>query len=105
MDKDTRTELEELRAQVAELSKARAEQRTAEQAQQAVPTPAESEAQTESIGDVLKSAADIDIDDSEALSGHLDQLMEQLEHEIRDLPTITTLAVFSLGVLFGRLLR
>ncbi len=103
MDKDTRTELEELRAQVAELSKARAEQRAAEQAQKAASAPAEPVA--ESVGDVLKAAADVDIDDAEALSGHLDQLMAQLEHEIRDLPTITTLAVFSLGVLFGRLLR
>ena len=32
-------------------------------------------------------------------------LLAQLEHEIRDMPTVTTLAVFSLGVLFGRLLR
>lgn len=35
----------------------------------------------------------------------MDKLLAQLEDEIRDMPTITTLAVFSLGVLFGRLLR
>jgi hypothetical protein len=35
----------------------------------------------------------------------MDNLLEQLEREIKDMPAVTTLAVFSLGVLFGRLLR
>jgi hypothetical protein len=50
-------------------------------------------------------AAAIDVNDPDAVQGHMDKLLAQLEHEIRDMPAITTLAVFSLGVLFGRLLR
>ena len=105
MDKDTRAELEQLRAQVAELSKVRAEQQAAEQEPQVAAAPVSPAPAREAVGDALKAAAAIDIEDQEALSSQLDQLLEQLEHEIRDLPTITTLAVFSLGVLFGRLLR
>ena len=50
-------------------------------------------------------AATVDLEDSAAVQGQMDKLLAQLEHEIRDMPTVTTLAVFSLGVLFGRLLR
>ena len=53
----------------------------------------------------MTEATAIDIDDPEALQSHMDKLLAQLENEIRDMPTITTLGVFSLGVLFGRLLR
>ena len=35
----------------------------------------------------------------------LDELLELLEAEIKDLPTITCLIVFSLGILMGRFLR
>ena len=35
----------------------------------------------------------------------LEELGELLQQELRDIPTITCLAVFSLGILMGRLLR
>ena len=102
-DKETQKELESLRAEVAALSKARAEERKQPPKQEPEPSPAASTAQVTAAAVV--DAAGIDIDDPEAVQGHMDKLLAQLEHEIRDMPTITTLGVFSLGVLFGRLLR
>lgn len=102
-DKETQKELESLRAEVAALSKARAEERKPTQKQEPEPAPAASTAQTTAAAVV--DAAGIDIDDPDAVQGQVEKLLAQLEHEIRDMPTITTLGVFSLGVLFGRLLR
>ena len=90
-----------LRAEVAALSKARAEQRASERKTDAEPA---TEAAPSAAAAVVEAAA-IDLDDQDAVQSQMDKLLAQLEHEIRDLPTITTLAVFSLGVLFGRLLR
>jgi len=92
-------ELESLRSEVAELSKARAGERkkVAEPEAAEVEMPAEASTVTE--------AAAIDINDPDAVQTQLDKLLAQLEQEIGELPAITTLAVFSLGVLFGRLLR
>lgn len=43
---------------------------------------------------------------SESVIKHqFEELIEMLEHEIRDLPTITCIAVFSLGIILGRYLR
>lgn len=98
-DKEMQKELDSLRSQVAALSSARKSERRQETIKKvsSEPEPELAEAVTES--------AAIDINDPEALQSHMDKLLAQLEDEIRDMPTITTLAVFSLGVLFGRLLR
>ena len=102
-DRNTQSELEALRAEVAALSKARAEQRKAEATEAAAePEPA---AATPGMSAAILEAAALDTGDAEAVQSQMDKLLSQLEHEIRDLPTITTMAVFSLGVLFGRLLR
>ena len=100
-DKDMQAELEALRAEVAALSEARAK------AGKAKAAPAASEPASEAGGgaSAFQGAATVDLEDPDALKGQLDQLLGQLEHEIRDMPTITTLAVFALGVLFGRLLK
>ena len=101
-DKDTQRELESLRSEVAALSKARAkERRQAPQPDEATPAPETPPAAAAAVAE----AAAIDIDDPAAVQTQMDKLLAQLEHEIRDMPTITTLGVFSLGVLFGRLLR
>ena len=86
---DTARELERLRADVAALSEARHE----DAAKAAEPEPvAVDEAATEaSITDEQRS--------------QLEELGDLLQQEIRDLPTITCLAVFSLGILMGRLMR
>lgn len=102
-DKETQKELESLRAEVAALSKARAKERRREP--EAAPEPAPAASAAQATAAAVVDAAAIDIDDPEAVQGQLDKLLTQLEHEIRDMPTITTLGVFSLGVLFGRLLR
>lgn len=102
IDKEMQKELESLRSEVAALSKARSKERKQE-------SEPESAAAAEEIplaaAAAVSEAAAIDIDDPDAVQSQMDKLLAQLEHEIRDLPTITTLGVFSLGVLFGRLLR
>jgi hypothetical protein len=101
-DKDMQRELESLRSEVAALSKARAKERR--QAAQPEEAPPSRETAPGAAAAVAEAAA-IDIDDPAAVQTQMDKLLTQLEHEIRDMPTITTLGVFSLGVLFGRLLR
>ncbi len=108
-DKEIQSELEALRAEVAELSKARREKRTAETAEPkgGADQPAGGGTTVEDVAAAVPDleAATVDLEDSAAVQGQMDKLLAQLEHEIRDMPTVTTLAVFSLGVLFGRLLR
>lgn len=103
MGDDMQKELEQLRAEVAALSAARA----SKSASNAQPEPAPTEQQVpeaEAVNDVIENAKAAVAEDPE-LNGQFDQLFEHLEQEIKDLPAVTTLAVFSLGVLFGRLLR
>ncbi len=100
-DKEMQKELESLRSEVAALSKAREKERRKAEAREQERAAAEPQPAAAAIA----QAAAVDVDDPEAVQTQIDKLLEQLEHEIRDLPTITTLAVFSLGVLFGRLLR
>ncbi len=97
-DKEMQKELESLRAEVAALSKARVKERKRPPEPEPEPPPAATAA-------AAVDAAAVDLDDPEAVQSMMDKLLAQLEHEIRDMPTITTLGVFSLGVLFGRLLR
>lgn len=98
-DKETQKELESLRSEVAALTRARVEERNKK------PEPEPDEATTQGAAATVVEAAAIDVNDPDAVQSQMDKLLAQLEDEIRDLPTITTLAVFSLGVLFGRLLR
>ena len=98
-DKEMQKELDSLRSEVAALSTARRNERRQETKEEAG-----SELKPDMAAAVTEAAA-IDIDDPDALQSHMDKLLAQLENEIRDMPTITTLGVFSLGVLFGRLLR
>ena len=93
MSKDeTARELEKLRADVAALSDARREAA----AEPAEPAPAPSErAPAAQVVDSLP----------EEQKTQLEELGDLLQQEIKDLPTITCLAVFSLGILMGRLMR
>jgi hypothetical protein len=102
-DKETQKELESLRAEVAALSKARAKERRPKPEPEPAPQPTAAPAQ--STAAAVVDAAAVDINDPDAVQTQMDKLLAQLENEIRDMPTITTLGVFSLGVLFGRLLR
>ena len=95
MSKDeTARELEKLRTDIDALSEARkgAAARTAQ------PPPDVAEpAKTTQI------ASDLGVTDEQ--KSQLEELGDLLQAEIRDLPTITCLAVFSLGILMGRLMR
>ncbi len=95
MSKDeTARELEKLRADVAALSDAR----RAAAAKPAEPQPVVEEAPAAVV-------ADGDVAVAEEQKTQLEELGDLLQAEIRDLPTITCLTVFSLGILMGRLMR
>ena len=102
-DKEAQKELESLRAEVAALSKARAKERKPKPDSEPAPQAAASPAQ--STAAAVVDAAAVDINEPDAVQTQMDKLLAQLENEIRDMPTNTTLGVVSLGVLFGRLLR
>ncbi len=91
---ETARELEKLRADVAALSDARRE---------AAAKPAEPIPVVEKAPAAEHSAADADM--PEVQKTQLEELGDLLQAEIRDLPTITCLTVFSLGILMGRLMR
>ena len=44
-------------------------------------------------------------DAGNAIKGQIEELTTLLQEEFREMPAVTTLAVFALGVLMGRLLR
>jgi hypothetical protein len=81
-------ELERLRKEVAALSQARREKRPE-------PPPEEEEA--------LSTTPPAE--DDQATKNQVEELLKLLQDEIRDMPTITTVAVFALGILVGRFLR
>jgi len=101
-NEEMQKELESLRSEVASLSKARAREQKKAKAEEETPPAAESG--VAEAASVVEAAA-IDVNDPDVVQTHMDNLLEQLEREIKDMPAVTTLAVFSLGVLFGRLLR
>ena len=97
MNKDeTARELEKLRADVAALSDARRE---------AVARPPEPEPRPVVEAAPAEVSAADDAVTAEAHRTQLEELGDLLQAEIRDLPTITCLTVFSLGILMGRLMR
>ena len=93
---DTSSELEKLRAEVAALKKAQAEEAAAQKA--------EAEAEVEARATERTETADA-VEEDAAVKSQFEELADLLGEEIRDLPTITTLAVFTAGILLGRYLR
>ena len=87
-NEEIQQELERLRKEVAALSQARQEKKPE-------PPPEEEEALT------TDQLAEVD----QATKGQVEELIKLLQDEIRDMPTITTVAVFALGILVGRFLR
>lgn len=98
-DEEIKRDLAQLRAEVAALSSARRESGSASAGAEATPQPSEAPAAAPASGGTVESGAE------EAEQSQLDELLELLEAEIKDLPTITCLIVFSLGILMGRFLR
>lgn len=97
---ETARELERLRADVAALQDARREEKKRSQGTPQEDRPA---------GTVTSDAAErTDVDVAvlpDEQKTQLEELGALLQQEIRDLPTITCLTVFSLGILMGRLMR
>ena len=97
---ETARELDRLRADVAALQDARREEKKRSQAASQDDQPAAAP-----TGD----SAGLPDTDSAALpveqKSQLEELGDLLQQEIRDLPTVTCLTVFSLGILMGRLMR
>jgi hypothetical protein len=91
-------ELEKLRADVSALSEAR----NATATQPGEPTAMEEKTQAEP--DAAASTGEEAPIPAETKS-QFEELGALLQEEIRDLPTITCLTIFSLGILMGRLLR
>ena len=92
--KETERELEKLRADVAALSDARRE---------AAAKPVEPQPVAEESPAAAIAAGDAAVPEEQKTQ--LEELGDLLQAEIRDLPTITCLTVFSLGILMGRLMR
>lgn len=88
---DTAQELEKLRAEVAALRAAKEDTGAEPAKTEAAPDPAPEEPEAKESADHVKK--------------QLTELADLLEMEIRDLPTITCLAVFTAGILLGRFLR
>lgn len=98
-DDEIQKNLAQLRAEVAALSAARRESDTAPAAAEATPQAPEAPPAAPVTDGAAESGAD------ETDPSQFDELLELLEAEIKDLPTITCLIVFSLGILMGRFLR
>ena len=92
-NEEMQRELERLRAEVAALSASRA--REAEKTQQ----DEAATAREESPGSTAEPVG------ANEMKSQIDELIKLLETEVRDLPTITCLLVFSLGILMGRFMR
>jgi hypothetical protein len=99
---ETTEELRKLREEVATLQDARREKESLERDRQdELKTELKADDSVAEAAAATADAAEISVDDK----SQLDELAELLQAEIKDLPTITCLAVFSLGILMGRLMR
>jgi len=95
---ETSLELKKLHEELAALQDAkRLQERATAEADAAAPEPKVVEEA------VVQATAAEDIPDDQ--QSQLEELADLLHAEIKDLPTITCLAVFSLGILMGRLMR
>jgi hypothetical protein len=94
-DNETAVELAKLRADVAALSEARTV--AAEKPTQSPPV--------EEVPAVVTETAGAESRVTDETKSQMEELGDLLQAEIRDLPTITCLTVFSLGILMGRLMR
>jgi ElaB/YqjD/DUF883 family membrane-anchored ribosome-binding protein len=91
-DKDIRSEIEELRAQLESLSRTAGQQDASSSAAGATPRregDAEDDAASGWFRDIIKQA---------------EELMGGLDLQLKDVPAKTALLIFALGILTGRLL-
>ncbi len=99
---DMAKELERLRADVAALQAARRESEAAAVS----PAPRASSAEaTEEPPEEPADAESGEMELSEAVKAQLEELGDLLHEEVKNMPAVTSLAVFTLGILVGRFLR
>ena len=99
---DVERDLAQLRAEVAALSAARRESAATPTASAPPVTDATASTQTGVAPETGVAGA---AQAAEPEHSQLNELLELLEAEIKDLPTITYLIIFTLGILTGRFLR
>ena len=93
-NEEIKGELAALRAEVVALAEAR---KQAPEPQGAPEPPKES---------ALATKEDTSSEtEHEGFMGQVQELVELLEHELRETPVVSGLAIFSLGILVGRFLR
>ena len=93
-NEEIKAELATLRAEVVALAEARKQAPEAHQPSE----PPESS--------VLATDQDTSSEtEHEGFMGQVQELVELLEHELRETPVVSGLAIFSLGILVGRFLR
>jgi len=93
-NEEIKAELAALRAEVVALAEARKQAPEAHQPSE----PPE--------GSVLATDQDTSSEtEHEGFMGQVHELVELLEHELRETPVVSGLAIFSLGILVGRFLR
>lgn len=96
-NEEIKAELAALRAEVVALAEARKQAPQAPEAHQPSEPPESS---------VLATDQDTSSEtEHEGFMGQVQELVELLEHELRETPVVSGLAIFSLGILVGRFLR
>jgi hypothetical protein len=101
MSSETTAELQKLREEVAALQELKREK----DIQEAKATPSANEAPAPEAPKPADSTAAVPADSEAPDKNQIEELADLLQAEIKDLPTVTCLAVFSLGILMGRLMR
>lgn len=96
--KDTAAELEKLRAELQKLQQSRSNLETSS------PPPTEPPVATPVTATTAGEAA-VDEEAPNKLKHQVDELLDLLKSEVGELPTITCLVVFSLGIVMGRFMR
>ncbi len=100
---EMKSEIEELRAQVAELT---AERKAKEKQQASSSQESEKESVAQGTASGEPGSGDVDAAKSEVadLSSQFQELIDTIDQELKDASPVTVLVVFALGVLVGRLL-
>ena len=93
-NEEIKSELAALRAEVVALADAR------KQAPEAQEPPASPDRSA-----LAKDQGDSSETEDEGFMGQVQELVELLEHELRETPVVSGLAIFSIGILVGRFLR
>lgn len=101
---EMKNEIEELRAQVAELTA----ERKAREKEQAQASSQESEKESVTQGEATSESGTDEAETTKSevadLSSQFQELIDTIDQELKEASPVTVLVVFALGVLVGRLL-